>query len=148
MTLIEVLVVLVIVGVLASTVALNVGALDRGGARLEHEADLLATRLTRAAEEVLISGQAAALIWDADSYRFVTVQDGAWVPHPVPILGEVQKIAAGLTLSRDGLTSGGYLLRPDMLPEAAGSLALNLAGGGTGTKVIFDGLSARQVAGG
>lgn len=70
MTLIEMLVVLAIIGVIASAVVLGVGAATRGPS-VEAEAQRLADNLQTAADDAMIDDRGVVMIWDEKSYAFV-----------------------------------------------------------------------------
>lgn len=73
-TLVEMLVVLVIMGLLAGTVAMT---WPTGGA-LRDDAAALAARATLAAEESVLSGTAMGLDVTAQGYAFYKMENGAW----------------------------------------------------------------------
>lgn len=73
-TLVETLVVLVIMGLLATTVVL---AWPAGGA-LRDDASALAARATLAAQESVMSGRAMGLALSDDGYAFYEMKDGVW----------------------------------------------------------------------
>ena len=80
------LIVLALVGTLTGAVALSLRGTDRE-ATAKTEIQLLSNRLERAADEALILAEPVAFVWSEHEYRFLTLADGIWVPHPVPILG-------------------------------------------------------------
>lgn len=95
LTLVEMLVVLAIIGVTSGAVVLAVGRAGGGGAQAE--ARRLATRLSLAGDETMVTDRALALDWDAKSYRFVEWNGKAWVKSGTPAL-EPHDLARGLTL--------------------------------------------------
>ena len=97
-TLVEVLVVLVLIGVMAGVVGLSLGPVDRGGA-LDREANLLVARLNRAADEALLANAPVAFVWTRNSYAFLTLQQNEWATHPLPALGTPHDIGGGLQFS-------------------------------------------------
>ena len=78
-TLIEMLVVVVIIGVLASIAVLSIGrrALED---RLDTEARRLNELITLAADEAVLQGVELGFIQTADGYAFLALKDGQWLP--------------------------------------------------------------------
>jgi len=146
MTLVEVLVVLVLVGIMAGVAGLSIGPADRaaGPAR---EAQLLVARLNRAAQETTMAGADMAFVWSANAYRFVILQDGVWVPHPVPLLGQGHTLPRDILLTATAATAGGYIVSAALLPQDGKPLILAFerasgSAAGLNTGVRFDGISA------
>ncbi|MCR5872376.1 prepilin-type N-terminal cleavage/methylation domain-containing protein [Sphingomonas sp. J344] len=83
MTLIEMLIVLVIIGVAAGGVALGVGAATRAPS-VETEARRLALRLQAAADDAMIGDRIIAFTVEKDGYGFAAVgRDGSMAPSPM-----------------------------------------------------------------
>lgn len=142
-TLVEILVVLALVGITAGVVGLSLGPSTRGtGAR--DEAVILTARMRRASEEALLTGQPAALLWSETDYRFVALLEGAWTPHPVPLLAETRSLNGGVRFQ--GKTKGGYVVTAAALPADGLALALRLGfDGGDPAKAVevtWDGAGA------
>ncbi|AVP97042.1 type II secretion system protein GspH [Ahniella affigens] len=76
-SLIEILVVLVILGVVSSILVLSVRAAD-GSARARQEAIRLASRLDYACERAELSGRTIGLTVQAESYRFLRAEGEQW----------------------------------------------------------------------
>jgi general secretion pathway protein H len=78
-TLLEILVVVVIIGVLASFAVLSIGsrALDD---RLDIEARRLRELITLAADEAVLQGVELGFIHTAGGYAFLALKDGRWLP--------------------------------------------------------------------
>lgn len=78
-TLLEILVVVVIVGVLASFAVLSIGsrALDD---RLDTEARRLQELIALAADEAVLQGAELGFIHTPDGYAFLALKDGQWLP--------------------------------------------------------------------
>lgn len=78
-TLIEVLVVVVIIGVLASIAVLSIGrrAVED---RLDAEARRLSELMTLAADEAVLQGVELGFIQTTDGYAFLALKDGRWLP--------------------------------------------------------------------
>lgn len=140
-TLVEVLVVLVLIGILASVVGLSLGGTGRF-AGADREADLLVARLNRAADEVLLTAQDMAMSWDRQSYRFFVREDDAWVPHPVPVLNALHVLPGDLRFDEAGSITVG----PDMRPRDGEILTLRLRTDGNEGTLHFDGLNATRLA--
>ena len=77
-TLIEILVVVVIIGVLASFAVLSIGtrALDD---RMETEARRLQELMTLALDEAVLQGAELGFIQTGDGYAFLALKDGKWL---------------------------------------------------------------------
>ncbi|QFT58108.1 hypothetical protein FIU94_04670 [Sulfitobacter sp. THAF37] len=144
-TLVEVLVVLVLIGVVASAVALSVGAGGRNDV-LAREGDLLISRLNRLADEVVLRGTSAALVWRDDGYAFQVREGDDWVPHPVPVLAHPHRLPARMEMRIGEEGRGSLVVTPDLLLQAGGPalVALEVAGGARGA-ILFDGITARRV---
>ncbi len=144
-TLVEMLVVLVLVGILASAVALSVGGARRG-AGAEPQAQLLAARLQRAADEAVLTGRAVALIWTGNSYRFMELDGDRWAPHQVVALGREQKLDGGLAFLGAAVRGGSWVLDADLRPRDGRALTLPIGPAGSfvsdAVRVSFDGVSA------
>ena len=69
-TLIEMLVVLAIIGVIASATVLGVSAATRGPS-VEAEAKRLAADLQTAADTAMVDDQKVAMVWDDKGYAFI-----------------------------------------------------------------------------
>lgn len=123
-TLVEILVVLALIGTVASVVGLGLAPASRGLDARE-EAELLAARMRRASEEVLLTGQAAALVWSGREYHFLALVDGAWAPHPVPLLAETKTLSGAIHFQGDALR-GGFTVNTAALPQSGERLALLL----------------------
>ena len=136
MTLIEVLVVLAVMGVMATMVVLGPGASGRP-MTAQAEANGLAERLGFAADEVLVTRRPIALAWDSRGYGFLTQGAGGnWVPDSHALLGKRHDLPGGLTLTADApplivLTDAG-----------APSFEMSLSDAGRTLTVVFDGLNA------
>ncbi len=141
-TLVEVLVVLVLVGIMAGVVGLSVGGGPRGNAA-EQEADLLVARLNRAADEVILTGMPAGFVWGAEGYRFDVFDGEGWVPHHLPILSEAHMLTGGTRIA-DG--AGMVIVSNDLHPDGGDPLSLELrAGRGAAEYVRFDGINAARL---
>jgi len=97
MTLVEMLVVLVIIGIAAGAVTLGMGAAIRT-ASAESEARALAARLRLAADDVMVTDRSLAFVADAKGYGFVIWDGRRWTPGDGALLGR-HDLATGLTLA-------------------------------------------------
>ena len=79
LSLVEMLVVLAIIGVLAGSTVLGIGAASRSSS-IEAEARQLASRLQLAADEAMISGRSIAFVWDDAEYGFLLWDGEGWRP--------------------------------------------------------------------
>ena len=154
MTLVEILVVLVIVGVMASVLGLSVSGGSRSAGVLEREATLLSVRLERAAADAVLTGQPAGFTWDDEGYSFVSLQDGAWLPHVDGVLAQAHETPRRVEMSVFGQRRGQYLIRSDLLPSLTNEdtnsfvpLQVSLMDGDSTWFVLFDGVSAQGVQG-
>lgn len=153
-TLVEILVVLAIIGGMASVLGLSVTGGARNADTLEREATLLAVRLERAADTAVLTGAPAGFVWDQQGYSFVAFQNGAWSAHPDGLLGTAHALDDRAELSVGGQLQGQYLLRADMIPSAtepdtSRPIPLQIAITGTTAErqLIFDGVTAHSVSG-
>lgn len=148
-TLVEMLVVLVIVGVMASVLGISVSGGSRNADVLEREATVLSTRLERAASIALLDGRPAGFVWDGKSYGFVSLQDGTWARHTDGILALEHDLDGAVELAVFGQQRGKYLIRPDMLPTVSdpdtnqlASMRIDLTSSRNAWRIDFDGVSA------
>lgn len=142
-TLIEVMVVLVVVGIAASAAVMGLNGADRS-ARAQAEAVRLSRQLSLAVDEALVSGLALRLVWDAGGYSFQQWQatGDEWGPAPVPALAARHDIRPPL---RMGLADGDAAV----LISASGSgpfRQILFAGTGAPWAVGFDGFTALATA--
>jgi len=136
MTLIEMLIVLVIIGVAAGAVTLGIGAATRKPS-VESEARRLASRLQAAADDAMLGDRLIAFTAQAHGYGFATVgtngklaprTDDAFAPHTLP---------GGITLTLD--------IRPPVVLGVDGSgkpMAATIENGSQRWLVRYDGLTA------
>lgn len=138
LTLVEMLVVLAIVGVMASVVTIGIGSATRKvGA--EAEAHHLADDLQRAADEALVGGPSLALVLERDGYGVVQRSGGeGWKPFEPH-----RPLASGLTLASATLGAPQPLLADGMTTP----IEATITDGRRGWRVAFDGLKATVVAG-
>ena len=78
-TLLEVLVVVVIIGVMASLAVLSIGSRSVDD-RLAVEARRLQELLTLAADEAVLQGVELGFVQTPDGYEFLILKDGSWTP--------------------------------------------------------------------
>lgn len=78
-TLIEILVVVVIVGIMATLAVLSVGGRSIEG-RLADEARRLHELLLLAADEAVLQGMELGFVQTAEGYEFLVLRDGKWQP--------------------------------------------------------------------
>lgn len=147
-TLIEVLIVLVLIGVSAGVVTYALPS-ARAAHTIEQEANLLSARINLAAERSLISGQHYRLDWTVAGYRFLQWQGGAWTVAAATPLNEEHQLAGGALLSQTGGDRQGNLrITPDLVPSAEGVAQLRLVAGGIQQLITFDGFAAQTGQGG
>ena len=140
-TLIEVLVVLVLIGVGAGVAAYAIpsGAGPRDAAQ---EAALLAARLNLATERSLVEGRDLRLVWSAEGYRFEARDGEEWTSPLAAPLDAPHAVSTDLRL-RGPQGGGEVVIDPALLPPGDGVLTLRLGGEIDGRAVVFDGASAR-----
>ena len=137
LTLIEMLMVLVIIGI--ATSALVLGTNLAGRDRLaENEAQRLAAHLEMAVDEGLVGRVPLALMWTADGYEFRRWGSKGWQAADTPRL-VAHALPAPLVLRRtDGETAA-----VDLAEDGLGAaVALEISGAGAVWVVAFDGFSA------
>jgi general secretion pathway protein H len=78
-TLLELMVVLVIVSVILTFVSLTAGG-DPRAEQLQRESRRLAALLEMASEEAVLSSQQLAVRFSEESYEFLVLQGGQWLP--------------------------------------------------------------------
>jgi general secretion pathway protein H len=121
-TLVEILVVLALIGTVASAVSLSLSPTARG-TEARSEAELLVARMRRASEETLLTGQPVALVWSERDYRFLALMEGSWVAHPSPLLGKAKTLDAGVLFQGEALR-GGFAVTSAALPASGSPLVL------------------------
>ncbi|WP_066720906.1 prepilin-type N-terminal cleavage/methylation domain-containing protein [Sphingomonas pituitosa] len=136
MTLIEMLIVLVIIGIAASAVTLGIGAATRKPS-VESEARRLASRLQAAADDAMLGDRLVAFTAEPHGYGFARIgangrmsaqTDGALAPHTLP---------GGITLTLD--------VRPPVVLGVDGSgkpIAATVDNGSQRWVVRYDGMTA------
>ncbi|MCP3728803.1 prepilin-type N-terminal cleavage/methylation domain-containing protein [Sphingomonas sp. MG17] len=135
MTLIEMLIVLVIIGVAAGGVALGIGTATRAPS-VETEARRLALRLQAAADDAMLGDRIIAFTTEKHSYGFAAVgRDGALVP-----LGDAlapHELPGGIVVTIDAAP-------PVMLGVDGGGKPLNatIENGAQRWVVRYDGITA------
>ncbi|MEO0913169.1 MAG: prepilin-type N-terminal cleavage/methylation domain-containing protein [Pseudomonadota bacterium] len=137
-TLVEVLTVLAIIGTLAGALTLAVAPPERQSTT-DRAAQLLATRLIKAADHALIDPRPFALAWSDRSYVLMIATPEGWASHPAAPEGETP---VPQTLSAGEATSP-YIVSAHLVPEATAPLRLTFGGGPHA--VLFDGLFAEAL---
>lgn len=147
-TLVEVLVVLVLIGIVGGAVGLAVNATGREDTLLR-EADLLSARLHIAADNVALEGRPIAFLWEPQHYAFRVLKGDEWQAPTTGVLGQTHALPDPLRLSegRDRDT-GQLVIGADMRPTSGQAAVFRLAGeGGQDVRLTFDGITARRVEG-
>lgn len=144
-TLVEVLVVLVLIGAVAGAVGLGFGAGDRD-ANARTEATLLAARMRLASEEAVLEGRPVALVWSSQAYRFETLAENVWEPHPISLLGTPKVLDARSGFLGEAAAGGAFIVTAAALPESGAPLVIALgpigAEAATVVRVRWDGATA------
>jgi general secretion pathway protein H len=138
LTLIEMLIVLVIIGIATSAAVLSVNMVGRDR-RAEDEAVRLVAHLEMAVDEGLVSRTPLALFWTAGGYGFKRQTADGWQAAETPRLVADHALPSALVLHRmDGVTD------PVLVAEDGLGAAVNLELSGTGVPwvVAFNGFSA------
>ncbi|MGL5010122.1 MAG: prepilin-type N-terminal cleavage/methylation domain-containing protein [Paracoccaceae bacterium] len=126
-TLIEMMIVLVVIGIATGAATLGLGALARDDAA-EQEARRLATAIGLAVDDALISGTPRTVTWDAQGYRIGTAP--------------AHTLTSGITLTATDRTD--LILSPKATTPAT---RFTLQGPNTLWHIAFDGLSATVAPG-
>jgi len=124
-TLVEILVVVVIIGVLATALVLRVDI--AGGARqVEHEAEQARALIGYACEQAELRGREIGVSMSTSGYRFSQLEQDAWLPFGE---GELRTRSwlpnSAIGLSRDGhavALAGDYPDVPQLLCYSSGEL--------------------------
>lgn len=142
LTLIEMLMVLVIIGIATSALVLgtNLAGRDRG---VEAEAVRLAARLEMAVDEGLVARVPLALFWTAGGYEFRRWDGSGWQVTESAGLA-AHALPAALVLRREDGESGPVVVAEDGLGAA---VALEISGAGAVWRVAFDGFSSDAARG-
>jgi general secretion pathway protein H len=135
MTLVEMLVVLVIIGIAAGAVTLGMGAATRG-ASAESEARRLAARIRLAADDVMVTDRALAFAADPKGYAFLMWDGTKWAGGDAPMLAR-HDLPAGLTL-----TGGTPAPVPIGVDGVGGTIDARIASTRDRWHVRYDGLTA------
>ncbi len=139
LTLVEMLVVLAIIGIIASVAVLSVGGASSRSAQVE--ARLLQSRLQFAADRTMVTDEMIALVPAADGYRFAEWDEGvqAWRDSAKAGLATPHQLMRGVVLT----TSDNRSLLPLGAYANGAGFVLTLAGDNRTWTVRFDGVSAR-----
>lgn len=142
-TLIEMLVVLVLIGISASVVTLALPS-QNASRSVSQEAELLAARLNLAAERSLIEGRSFRMEWTTDTYAFSELSQDEWLPSGSETLPAHHALGADATMAGpSGARRGEIVIDPDLLPPATGAVELVLTSGTVRRSLVFDGVRAR-----
>lgn len=140
LTLIEMLVVLAIIGAVASVSALSLGSTS--GQDGMAEAARLKARLQLAADQALIEDRPVALAVRDDGYAFLEwdSENSTWRAATLPALEELHRLPGRMVLRGH---ANGTVLPID--PDSAGrGFSLTIEGEGRVWTVDFDGVTARS----
>ena len=139
MTLVEMLVVLVIIGIAAGAVTLGMGAATRG-ASAESEARRLSARIRLAADDVMVTDRAIAFAGDAKGYRFLQWDGRGWADGDGALLAR-HDLGSGLALS--GVSPVPVPIGVDGL---GGTIAARITSPRDSWQVRYDGLTVEAHA--
>lgn len=135
LTLIEMLIVLVIIGVAAGAVALSVGSVTRAPS-VESEARRLAARLQAAADDAMLGDRLTAFTVEEHGYGFATVNGKTLIPRTGDAFG-FHRLPGGMVVSLS--------VRPPVVLEVDGSgtpMSAIVESGKQRWLVSYDGVSA------
>jgi general secretion pathway protein H len=138
LTLIEMLIVLVIIGIAAGAVSLSVSAVTRAPS-VETEARRLATRLQAAADDAMLGDRIIAFTVRKDGYGFATMINGKAIPRTDDALG-FHRLPAGMVVTLN--------VAPPVVLGVDGSgqpLAATVESGSQRWMVSYDGMTATAV---
>ena len=139
MTLVEMLIVLVIIGVAAGASVLGIGVATRAP-NAEAEARRLSSRLQSVADEAMVTDRPLAFTWDAKGYAFLSWHDGRWLEGKDEAHAR-HKLPGGMKIDMAGR-------RPPLLLGVDGSgvpAAIGLVTGPERWLVVYDGLAATPI---
>lgn len=138
LTLVEMLIVLVIMGIASSAAVLSVNMAGRDR-RAEDAAVRLAGQLQLAVDEGLVSRKTLALFWSGTGYEVKAWSEGGWQTPDTPRLAAAQSLPSALTLRRSDGAPDPVEVAEDGLGPA---VRLEISGAGPTWIVAFDGFSA------
>lgn len=141
-TLIEMLVVLVIIGVAAGivTFALPSGPAPRA---VSQEAELLETRLNLAVEYSLVTAKHMRMQWNNTGYGFEVWNADRWETYTDISQGGLHQLDGAIVLvDENGSRSGTLRINPDALPDGGTTKVLSMGAGTSQRSVRFDGALA------
>nr|WP_083672075.1 prepilin-type N-terminal cleavage/methylation domain-containing protein [Sphingomonas montana] len=141
MTLVEMLVVLVIIGIAAGAVTLGMGATTHG-AGAESEARRLSARIRMAADDVMVTDRAVAFTADARGYGFVAWDGRRWATSDTPLLAR-HDLPSGVTLS--GVTPAPV---PIGIDGMGGTIDARIGSAADSWHVRYDGMTVTTTADG
>ncbi|MBB5727667.1 prepilin-type N-terminal cleavage/methylation domain-containing protein [Sphingomonas prati] len=139
MTLVEMLVVLVIIGIAGGAVTLGMGAATRG-ASAENEARRLSARIRMAADDVMVTDRAVAFTADARGYGFVAWDGRRWAASDTPLLAR-HDLPSGVTLS--GVTPAPV---PIGIDGMGGTIDARIGSTRDSWRVRYDGMTVTTTA--
>ncbi|WP_299783241.1 prepilin-type N-terminal cleavage/methylation domain-containing protein [uncultured Roseobacter sp.] len=146
-TLVEMLVVLVLIGVLSGAVALGLSHRPSGD-----QAELSALKLTadldRAVRYALDHQLAFGLKADPQGYSVLLSSEGGWRPHPDPALQEVKLFPSSLRISMQDHDGVVFRVSRTLVPDDNRPWRATLGRGASARDVVFDGITARIVPAG
>ncbi|MDW3181807.1 prepilin-type N-terminal cleavage/methylation domain-containing protein [Roseobacter sp.] len=141
-TLVEMLVVLVLIGVLSGAVALGLSTRPSGD-QAELSALKLSADLDHAVRHALDHQVGFGLKADPQGYAFLVPSGGNWRPHPDRALQDVKLFPRSLRISvqdHDGVV---FRVSRTLVPEDNRPWRATLGHGASARDVIFDGVTAR-----
>ena len=139
LTLIEMLIVLVIIGIATSAAVLAVGSVSRDR-QVETEAARLVSQLTLAVDEGLVGKTKLALIWTERAYEVRRWTEDGWLSAATPLLSQRHELAGDVVLRRADGSADPVEVAEDGL---GAPVTLELTGSGPAWRVAFDGFSAK-----
>ncbi|MBW4707431.1 hypothetical protein KX928_06495 [Roseobacter sp. YSTF-M11] len=147
MTLIEMLVMLVVIGIMAGAVTISFAPKPKG-ASAELISLKLVADLRRAVQYSLSHQQGFGVLAGSEGYRFVVEGTDGWGPHPHSALRDLKPFPSSLRISMQDHDNVVFAVSRHLVPEGNPPWQVSFGQGSFAQQVIFDGITARIVPAG